>query len=196
MTDRHWLAPVITWRSQLVQGSDCSTCKLVGLALSLYMNERGGSAFPSINTLAADCSLTDRAVRKHLNEHLHAQGWLILIERGGQKGDRRRANEWQASTPELSSPVSERPRNEDAAPRNETTRTPERGAPQVVPEVDQEIVDLSLVCSQCGRSGFPSISALEDHQDAGCELGDDDGMTPEDAIAQARDAVRRSGGAG
>ena len=48
------LAPVITWRTTLVTSVDCSTCKLVGLVLSLYMNERGGSAFPSITTLSDD----------------------------------------------------------------------------------------------------------------------------------------------
>lgn len=164
-TDRHWLAPVITWRSQLVQGSDCSTCKLVGLALSLYMNERGGSAFPSASTLAEDCSLTDRAVRKHLNEHLHAQGWLVLVKRGGQKGDHAWANEWQASTPERSSGVGPKPLNVVPQPLNETTQTPEPRSAQVVQEVDQEVV--SVICVICGE-GVAGIDALQDHREVGC----------------------------
>lgn len=184
-TDRHWLAPVITWRSQLVQGSDCSTCKLVGLALSLYMNERGGSAFPSTETLAADCSLTDRAVRKHLNEHLHQQGWLILVERGGQKGQRKRANEWQASTPERGSAIVGLPRNEEAAPRNEVPPTPERGSAQVVQELDHEIVGSRLKCLECGSGPFPTMDALCDHQETACVEADDD---PSDLFAARRQA--------
>jgi hypothetical protein len=191
-TDRHWLAPVITWRSQLVQGSDCSTCKLVALALSLYMNERGGSAFPSMAMLAADCSLTHRAVRKHLNEHLHPQGWLILVERGGQKGLRRRANEWQASTPELGSAVGGRPRNEDAAPRNETASTPERGAPQVVHELDHEIVAVSLVCRECSRSGFKTMDEIQDHQEFQCPALSD----PDGSFEKARAELKKAGGRG
>ena len=191
-TDRHWLAPVITWRSQLVQGSDCSTCKLVGLALSLYMNERGGSAFPATETLATDCSLTDRAVRKHLNEHLHPQGWLILVERGGQKGQRKRANEWQASTPERGSAITDAPRNEEAAPRNETTVTPERGSAQVVQELDQEVVGVSLVCRECSATGFTTADALADHVEFDCPAMHAEGGD----FATARDALKKAGGRG
>ena len=161
--DERKLAPVITWRTTLVTSVDCPTCKLVGLVLSLYMNERGGSAFPSVPTLAGDCSLTDRAVRKHLNEHLHVQGWLTLIERGGVKGQRKRANEWQASTPELGAGVEPRPRNEDAAPRNETTETPERGSSQVVQEQVHEVVGASKrICVQCGEV-CDDLTAYQDH---------------------------------
>lgn len=136
MTDRHWLAPVISWRSQLVEGSDCAMCKLVGLGLSLYMNERGGSAFPSVKRLASDLSIGERTVRLHLNDHLHAQGWLKLVERGGQKGERRKANEWQATTPASPAGVSPQPRQEDPPPRQETAPTPARDAAQVVQELD------------------------------------------------------------
>jgi hypothetical protein len=133
------------------------------------MNERGGSAFPSTPTLAADCSLTDRAVRKHLNEHLHAQGWLTLIERGGLKGGHARANEWQASTPELGAGVGDGPRNDVPRPRNETADTPEPGASQVVHEQDHDLVGGSIR-SCCGED-FTSLELYQDHLEV-CE-GDD-----------------------
>ena len=166
-TDRHWLAPVITWRSQLVHYSDCPTCKLVGLALSLYMNERGGSAYPSNATLAADCSLGVSTVRQHLNEHLCPQGWLTLKHRGGQKGDRKMANEWQATTP------------------------PATGS-QVVQELDQEVEGVSLVCRECSTTGFTTADALADHVEFDCSAMHAEGGD----FATARDALKKAGGRG
>lgn len=181
MSDDRKLAPVITWRTTLVTAIDCSTCKLVGLVLSLYMNERGGSAFPSIPTLAEDCSLTDRAVRKHLNEHLHAQGWLTLIERGGLKDGHAKANEWQASTPELSSGVGSEPRNLVPRPRNESAETPERGSPQVVQEQDHEVVSAGVVCSGCGGT-FTTSDALCDHIESDCPVVNGEDFIPADSL--------------
>ena len=135
------LAPVLDWRRVLMDGTDCTTCITVGLALSTYMNASGGSAFPSVATLAEDTSLTDRAVRKHLNEHL-AGTFLVLVEQGGKKGEERRANEWRATfpdlvdnsltTPERGSGVGPDPGTSTRAPRNHVPQTPERGSPQVV----------------------------------------------------------------
>ena len=173
------LAPVITWRTTLVTTVDCSTCKLVGLVLSLYMNERGGSAFPSIPTLADDSSLSERAVRKHLNEHLHAQGWLTLIERGGLKDGHARANHWQASTPAGDSGVGSEPRHEDARPRHENAATPEQGASQVVHELDHEVGlgGTGVVCTACGDT-FSTTGDLCDHIESDCPVLNDDEMTP------------------
>ena len=178
MTDERKLAPVITWRTSLVTGIDCSTCKLVGLVLSLYMNERGGSAFPSIPTLSADTSLSERAVRKHLNEHLHAQGWLTLIERGGLKDGHARANHWQASTPAGDSGVGSGPRHEGTRPRHLLAATPERGASQVVQEQDHEVVGGSLVCTGCGESTFTTADQLCDHIESDCPALNGEAFTP------------------
>lgn len=173
------LAPVITWRTTLVTSIDCSTCKLVGLVLSLYMNERGGSAFPSIPTLSEDTSLSERAVRKHLNEHLHAQGWLTLIERGGLKDGHARSNHWQASTPAPDSGVGDEPRHEGTRPRHLTTETPERGAPQVVQEQVHEVGlgGTGVVCSACGET-FTTADALCDHVESDCPVLNGDDFTP------------------
>ena len=173
MTDDYKLAPVITWRTTLVTSVDCSTCKLVGLVLSLYMNERGGSAFPSIPTLSADASLSERAVRKHLNEHLHAQGWLTLIERGGLKDGHGRANHWQASTPAPDAGVGSEPRHDVPQPRHLTTQTPAGGAAQVVQEQVHEVVGAQKrVCVRCGEA-LDDLNAYMDHLEV-C----DDEMTP------------------
>lgn len=175
----------------LVQGSDCSMCKLVGLGLSLYMNERGGSAFPSIPTLAGDLSVSERTVRHHLNEHLHKQGWLSLVERGGQKGERRRANEWRATTPAGDAGVGDDPGISRRAPRQETTTTPAGGAPQVVHELEKEVEGSSLVCRECGDARFPTLDALQDHQDGACPA-----LAADGSLTDARQALRRVGGRG
>lgn len=169
------LAPVITWRSTLVTSVDCSTCKLVGLVLSLYMNERGGSAFPSNARLADDCSLGVSTVREHLNSHLFAQGWLTLIERGGTEGSQRKANEWQASTPrQLLAP----PRQETASPPPANSTTPASNWPPSSPlNKSSEVVGGSLVCSGCGDV-FTTADGLCDHIESDCPVLNDDDFTP------------------
>ncbi len=169
-SDLGHLAPVITWRSTLVTTIDCSTCKLVGLVLSLYMNERGGSAFPSVPTLAGDCSLSDSTVREHLNSHLHAQGWLTLIERGGQAGQRRRANEWQACTPPGVGGV---PHRETATtPPGDDATPPGAGAHLVHDQVQgTKGAAQKLRCPRdCGEF-FDTIEERDDHY---VECGDPD----------------------
>lgn len=178
------LAPVITWRTTLVTSVDCSTCKLVGLVLSLYMNERGGSAFPSVPTLAHDCSLSERSVRQHLNEHLHAQGWLTLIERGGLAGKARRANEWQASTPAGNAGVPDEPRQDVPQPRHLSALTPADGAAQVVQERVHEVVGLKCPNPICDLT-FSSIDERDEHY-ADCS---DPDLTPASEIPTRREAA-------
>ena len=43
---RSSLSPLFTWRSALADSDLEPPTRHVGLAISLYMNERGGSAFP------------------------------------------------------------------------------------------------------------------------------------------------------
>jgi hypothetical protein len=82
------LAPLFTWRSAVSSphGPKDATTKHVLLALSLYMNERGGSCFPSIVTLAADTGLNERTVRDHLSLAVQ-DGWITRKRHG--YGDRR-----------------------------------------------------------------------------------------------------------
>lgn len=74
------LSPLFTWRSAIVASKLTPTQKLVALALSLYMNERGGSAFPKVPTLCSETSLGETAVREALRA-LCEGGWLNVVKR-------------------------------------------------------------------------------------------------------------------
>lgn len=187
------LLPVVSWRAEVTLGTDCSMCKFVALGLSLWMNEAGGSAFPSVNTIARRLSLSPRTVRHHLNDHLHKQGWLRLVERGGRPGDRRKANEWQATTPAGDAGVSPGPRQEDPPPRHLSALTPAGDAAQVVQELDQELHARAVVCSACGQSfaGLDGDGGLYVHLDACEALAVDDFD-----LVDARAALRTAGGRG
>lgn len=90
------LAPVITWRSLIAESDLPPTTRHVALALSLYMNEKGGSAFPGAERLARDTSLTDRAVRENL-KILVERGYLRVLNPGGGRGN---AKVFAAANPE------------------------------------------------------------------------------------------------
>lgn len=92
------LAPLFTWRSALAESDLGPTTRHVALALSLYMNERGGSAYPGPALLARDTGLHLSTVKEKLAE-LEVKGWLTCIARGGMKGEARRANEYRAAVP-------------------------------------------------------------------------------------------------
>jgi len=185
------LVPVVSWRAEVTLGTDCSMCKFVALGLSLWMNEAGGSAFPSVNTIARRLSLSPRTVRHHLNEHLHKQGWLRLIERGGRPGDRRKANEWAASTPAGDAGVLAEPRQEDPPPRHLSALTPAGDAAQVVQELDQELPARAVACSACGQD-LEDLDALYAHMDHCEALAVDEDLT----LADARELLRTAGGRG
>ena len=168
------IVQVYTWRSALVKSLDCSTCKLVGLVLSLYMNEMGGSAFPSNRTLADETSLGISTVREHLNSHLHAHGWLTLVERGGTKGGVTRANSWQAVIPNDPRQQLADPRQEDSYPRQQTAPPPPAAGPHLSIEQPIEHTGSGVVCSACGET-FTTTDALCDHVESDCPVlnGDD-----------------------
>lgn len=93
------IAPLFTWRSAVCQSDLTATQRHVALTLSLYMNERGGSAFPGAKRLADDTSLHVSTIRRSLKE-LADLGWLELRQQGGVKGERKRANEYVATRPD------------------------------------------------------------------------------------------------
>lgn len=108
------LAPLYTWRTALCTSGLEPTTRHVALTLSLYMNERGGSAFPGAERLAHDTGLTDRTVRDHLHK-LVKTGWLEILAAGG---GRNRANEYAARFPEIGN--TERDSGNPAAPNGES----------------------------------------------------------------------------
>lgn len=89
---------VYTWRAALTDSDLPATTRHVALTLSIYMSEKGDSAFPGARRLANDTGLTERAVRKHLGL-LVATGWLEVVQRGGLRGEQRRANAYRAVVP-------------------------------------------------------------------------------------------------
>ncbi len=112
------LAPLFTWRSAIAESDLPSTTRHVALALSIYMNERGGSAHPGPTRLASDTGLHVSTVKEKLAE-LETKGWLKCISRGGIRGERKQANVYVASQPD---------------PSFWATRRPERGDPSSSPQ--------------------------------------------------------------
>lgn len=94
------LAPLFTWRSAVASehGPDKPTHRLVLLTLSLYMNEKGGSCFPSYDLLQEATGLA-RATVADAIKTAKEDGWLVVSKHGyaGQKWAR---NEYRAALPE------------------------------------------------------------------------------------------------
>ena len=95
------LSPLFTWRSAISDPSHDlpSTARHVALALSLHMNERGGSCFPAISTLAGETNLDDRTVQRAIRR-LEADRWLVVAAKGGMKNGSRVANTYRAVFPD------------------------------------------------------------------------------------------------
>jgi hypothetical protein len=89
---------VYTWRAALTDSDLPPTTRHVALTLSIYMSEKGDSAFPGARRLAHDTGLSERAVRKQLGDLVQA-GWLEVVQRGGLRGETRRANAYRARIP-------------------------------------------------------------------------------------------------
>lgn len=86
MTRERSLAPVGGWVAEIT-GPDCplsSRARLVGLVLSTYMNANGGSAFPSLTTLAANCNYSSKGpVIEGLRE-LERESYIVRTIGGGR----------------------------------------------------------------------------------------------------------------
>lgn len=94
------LSPLFTWRSAIASPESelPSTARLVALVLSLHMNERGASCFPSVPTIASEAGLSDRAVQKAIG-CLKEAGWL-LVNVGGSRQGKRVTSTYRATFPE------------------------------------------------------------------------------------------------
>jgi len=98
------IQPLLTWRGAVCESDLRPATRHVALTLSLYMSERGDSAYPGARRLAHDTGLTERSVRDHL-AGLVKGGWLQLVEKGGNKGDKRHANVYAARVPDPPLPL-------------------------------------------------------------------------------------------
>jgi len=86
-----------TWRAAILKSDLPPTTRHVLLTLSCYVNDAGGSAYPSTKTLADDTGLSERAVITHLKFAVEAS-WL-KINKHGFAGQRWARNEYYPSTP-------------------------------------------------------------------------------------------------
>jgi hypothetical protein len=76
------LSPLFTWRTAIAKSGLPPTVRLVAFTLSLYMNERGGSAWPSITTLAEDSGLSPASVKRG-TKALERAGYLLCERKEG-----------------------------------------------------------------------------------------------------------------
>ncbi|MEM7313805.1 MAG: helix-turn-helix domain-containing protein, partial [Planctomycetota bacterium] len=86
-----------TWRHAICKSDLPPTTRHVLHALSCWMNEVGGSCYPTTKELAAATGLSERAVCEHLEK---AEGWGWLRRRlHGFKGRGYRRHEYEATFP-------------------------------------------------------------------------------------------------
>lgn len=98
------IQPLLTWRGAVCESDLPATARHVALTLSLYMSERGDSAYPGATRLSHDTGLSERSVRSQL-ALLVAHGWLVMVEQGGLKGEKRHANTYAARVPPTPLPL-------------------------------------------------------------------------------------------
>ena len=90
------VSPLFTWRSALVEDERLiASTRHVALTLSLYMSERGDSAFPSVESLAKDCARGKSTIVAAIAQ-LEACGWLEVERAPGKAGGRGRTNAYRA----------------------------------------------------------------------------------------------------
>lgn len=65
------------WIRNLLKSDMASGAKVVGVRLSLYMNEKSQMAYPSHARLGDECGLSERQTRQHLAT-LEDEKWLLI----------------------------------------------------------------------------------------------------------------------
>ena len=87
-----------SWRHCVISSDLYSVTKHVLLTLSCYYSESGQGVFPNTQTLAQNCSLSERAVITHIANAATA-GWVKVSKHGF--GDQRwRRNEYKLTLPD------------------------------------------------------------------------------------------------
>lgn len=87
-----------SWRKCVISSDLYSVTKHVLLTLSCHYSDMGDGIYPSIQTLARECSLSERSIYDHLNNST-AKGWLRISKHGF--GDQRwNRNEYKLTLPD------------------------------------------------------------------------------------------------
>ena len=186
------ILPLLTWRQAVAKSSLPPTSRLVALTLSLYMNEMGGSAFPGAALLAENTGLSVKAVRGHLRGLVDA-GWLVLVERGGLKGERKKANAYQAVIPNGGTTVTHArgnvttPMGEPNDPDGGTTFTPS------LQELSTNSGNLTQTTRQSPKRGSYSPSEDFTPTDVHCEYARQHGLSVDDELAHWLDWCTANG---
>lgn len=94
-----------TWRSAILNSELASTTKLVLLVISTYMDDHGGGAFPSTETIAQNAGLSQRAVCTHIEKAVAAG--FITVHKRKQRGRNWALNHYRIAFP--ASPGTEPP---------------------------------------------------------------------------------------
>lgn len=118
-----------SWRSAFQKSDLPPTTKLVLFCISTYMNDHGEGAFPSIETLMKDSSLSNRAVITHIKKA--QQDGFLEVSQHGFSGQAWRRNEYCISIPKVVNEV----HNVDEKVVNLTTEGGEPNDIKVVNEV-------------------------------------------------------------
>jgi hypothetical protein len=93
------ISPLFTWRAALIEDPRLNaSTRHVALTLSLYMSERGDSAFPSEATLAKDCARGKSTISAAITQ-LEECGWVHVKRAPGNAGGRGRTNIYRAVVP-------------------------------------------------------------------------------------------------
>ena len=87
MASERDFAPLFTWRSAVVDSALKPTTRHVLLTLSLHMNERGGSCFPSVDRLVRETGLGRSTVIRAL-QSARDNGWLHVQQSSGRFSNR------------------------------------------------------------------------------------------------------------
>lgn len=88
------------WMKAL-RGADLTHAEYrVLITISTYTNAAGGNAFPGFETIVRDSCTAPKTVKRALRT-LQEKGWLVLVEEGGNKHWKGKANVYAIRTPDL-----------------------------------------------------------------------------------------------
>lgn len=161
------LSPLFTWRSAIVESELSRHARHVALTLTLHMNERGASCFPTLDELQHETSKGRATIIEALRE-LEAGGWLF-VERKERPG-RGHKNHYTATFPEGFSPGPFLTKRVLGLQRKgfETALKGSEGAPKDVKDVKEDVDDELVqngyrhVCTVCGLR-FKGPRTLQAH---------------------------------
>jgi len=159
--------PLFTWRSAVCDSNLPATCRHVLLTVSLHMNERGGSCFPSVDRIAAETGLNRATVIRQL-QRARDNGWLLVGQSRGRASNTYTAAIPPADQPSRKTTVAE---NDGRTEQQSQTATVADGKPNrrsdesqpslsVAPTVAQDDPSSSLVLHESSSVGHQKRNAV------------------------------------